>query len=294
MMKVSLFKGYTDSRPQAEVELAKWLLSLAYREQVEQIRRISDKKIRRELKASLPCITPSGIFTKRTISGLVRHSGMICIDIDGEDNPSVSDWEQVKQTLNNFPGLYYAGLSTSGNGIFLIIRISDPARHREHFESLHRELSNRGLKVDVQCKDVSRLRGASYDPTPYFNSEAKCYTGQIEIMNLATTSASFPKKDRSNPACTRYRVRQLIALIRQQGVNIAESYADWYRLGCSLSAEFGEGGREYFHIVSSYSTKYRTEECDRQYDHCIAHCSRFTISTFFYLCKQNGLMIFNK
>ena len=83
--KVSLFKGYTDSRPQAEVELAKWLLSLAYREQVEQIRRISDKKIRRELKASLPCITPSGIFTKRTISGLVRHSGMICIDIDGEE-----------------------------------------------------------------------------------------------------------------------------------------------------------------------------------------------------------------
>src|SRR5205809_272751 len=36
-----------------------------------------------ELKTALPAVMPSGIFTRRNDKALSRHSGVICIDIDG-------------------------------------------------------------------------------------------------------------------------------------------------------------------------------------------------------------------
>ena len=72
---------------------------------------------------------------------------------------------------------------------------------------------------------------------------------------------------------------------------MADSYRDWFRVGRALASEFGEGGREYFHRVSRNSEKYRREECDRQYDACLRCGTRYTISTFFYLCKEHGLTL---
>ena len=105
------------------VDISSWLFSEKYRPQVDEIRRTQDSEQRRRLKASLPCITPSGIFRQRSASQLIQHSGLLCIDIDGADNPQVSDWEALKLEVASFPGLFYAGLSASGNGLFLLIRI---------------------------------------------------------------------------------------------------------------------------------------------------------------------------
>ena len=173
-INVSYFDNYNDTKP-VEVELSQHLFSSRWKKQVEVIRREPDKEERNKLKSLLPCITPSGIFKTRCSSGIIRHSGLICIDIDGKDNPCVNDWEALKTTISHLPGLWYAGLSVSGNGIFALFRIQYPERHQEHFSAISADMENLGIVVDKSGKDICRLRGVSYDEHPVFNRDVTPY-----------------------------------------------------------------------------------------------------------------------
>jgi hypothetical protein len=53
---------------------------------------------RAKLKAMLPAITPAGVFGDRFT--IEQYSGLACIDIDGQDNPQVEDWENQQKTIN--------------------------------------------------------------------------------------------------------------------------------------------------------------------------------------------------
>ena len=97
--QVSLFSGYNNPHPQSTIPITDFLLSADYMSQVEQIRKCRDSQKRRELKAQLPAITPSGIFTVRRDQGLIQDSGLICLDLDGKDNPHIEDWESVKEQV---------------------------------------------------------------------------------------------------------------------------------------------------------------------------------------------------
>lgn len=281
--KVSLFGNFREVHPMSTVDISSWLFSEEYRPQVDEIRRTQDSEQRRRLKASLPCITPNGIFRQRSASQLIQHSGLLCIDIDGADNPQVSDWEALKLEVASFPGLFYAGLSASGNGLFLLIRIANPQRHTSYFHAIASDLKAQGITVDKRCRDLARLRGASYDPHPIYCPSPTAYNKiiyEFDSRRSRNIPATSERKD-----ITTHRVECLLSLIEQTGTNIADDYDTWLRIGCSLAAEYGESGREYFHTVSRQSDKYHPEQCDRQYNHCLGCCSKSSIGTFFYICK---------
>ena len=281
--KVSLFGNFREVHPMGTVDISSWLFSEKYRPQVDEIRRTQDSEQRRRLKASLPCITPSGIFRQRSASQLIQHSGLLCIDIDGADNPQVSDWEALKLEVASFPGLFYAGLSASGNGLFLLIRIANPQRHTSYFHAIASDLKAQGITVDKRCRDLARLRGASYDPHPIYCPSPTAYNKiiyEFDSRRSRNIPATSERKD-----ITTHRVECLLSLTEQTGTNIADDYDTWLRIGCSLAAEYGESGRGYFHTVSRQSDKYHPEQCDRQYNHCLGCCSKSSIGTFFYTCK---------
>ena len=50
---------------------------------------------------------------------------------------------------------------------------------------------------------------------------------------------------------TASRVEALIAALRASGADITADYNDWLKVGFALAGEFGEGGRGYFHDISS-------------------------------------------
>ena len=89
--KVSLFRNFRETYPVATIELGSWLCSDEFRLPIAAIRKSQNPEERRALKASLPCITPSGIFQQRNANQLIQHSGLLCIDIDGAENPHISD-----------------------------------------------------------------------------------------------------------------------------------------------------------------------------------------------------------
>lgn len=285
--EVSLFPRYTAPEPIGEVQLFYFLTKqqYKYRPRVEAIRKCSDERKRRTLKAGLPAITPAGVFSTRCNAGLLRYSGFLCVDIDGKDNPDVSDFEAVKKSLAGFPGLAYAGLSVGGNGLYMLIRVAAPHNYAGHLNAITEDLSKYGIVADRSCKDIARLRGISFDEAPILNPAVPAYT-RIQ-KDRSEPVAHCPVQEATND--TGRRVSELVATIKATGANLAEYYCDWFAIGQSLAAEFGEAGRGWFHTVSAQSTKYKAAECDRQYTRCLRACSRVTVSTFFWYCRQAGI-----
>lgn len=68
---VSLFKNFTDSHPIGEVDVLHWLLepSSEMLNALDFIRKTDDKEVRNFIKARLPAITPSGLFSVRKKRG---------------------------------------------------------------------------------------------------------------------------------------------------------------------------------------------------------------------------------
>ena len=114
-IEISCFANYSIPSDPKTVNLLTWLNSTKHRENVDLIRSLDDKKERDSLKAKLPCITPSGLFTYRNQKNLVKHSGFIQIDIDlAGGNIGISNWHQLKDEISKLPQIAYFGLSASG------------------------------------------------------------------------------------------------------------------------------------------------------------------------------------
>lgn len=174
--QVSLFANVVSTIPVATVDLWTFLLTTSYQNIVDEYRGTKDPETRAKIKKfEIPCVTVAGVFDTRAKKRLQHlHSGYICIDIDGKQNPRVKGrWNLVKNMLEDrISSLCYAGLSVGGDGLCCIFRIAYPERHKAHFYALVDEIQERTpLIVDESGSDVVRLRVASYDPQPYFTPD---------------------------------------------------------------------------------------------------------------------------
>jgi hypothetical protein len=175
-VEVSCFRNYDTPQNPVTINLMTWLTSTKYKDKVEAIRSIDDKSKRDAIKATLPAITPSGIFSYRSQSSLLKHTGMIQIDLDlTEKNKLITNWKDLKSELIKLPEIAYLGKSASGRGYWGLIPIPpDPKNHKLYFESLEEIfLETWGIELDNKPKNVASLRGYSFDDEAHFNHEAK-------------------------------------------------------------------------------------------------------------------------
>lgn len=278
--KISIYQNVTDNKG-AKATLRTFLLSDKYKSQIEELRTVEDKNERNRLKKLLPCITVSGIFEPiRATENLIEHSGLICIDIDGQDNRHIQNFTNLKEQIARLDEVLYCGLSASGNGYFVIIPIQNPKQHREHFKAIQEDFNKWGIIIDSNCKDVTRLRGYSYDPEPYINENAKVYSRVVLPTVKHTIRSGFDASD---------NISKIVDITVRNGINMCECYSDWFAVGCAIASELGELGREYFHALSRQSSKYKQVECDRKYNDCLK-TNRISIATLFQIAKDYGIM----
>lgn len=178
--KISVFDTITDTNPASEISVFNFcikVMSGKYYQQLKAIRNEPDKKRRAELKKQLPAFTISGTFANpRKDATLVNHSGFICIDIDKDQNQHVKDWGGLRDRLLATEVVYFSSLSASGNGVFAIIPIKYPERHRDHFKALQDDFKSiLGITLDPSGINESRLRFISADGLAKFNVNAKEY-----------------------------------------------------------------------------------------------------------------------
>ncbi len=90
-ISVSSFRDYNTPTNPRPVNLLQWLNSKKYANEVTAIRAEMDKTTRDAIKATLPAITPSGLFTYRSARCSIKHLGFIQFDIDFKDNSHISN-----------------------------------------------------------------------------------------------------------------------------------------------------------------------------------------------------------
>ena len=252
---------------------------------VLQVRACKDKSERDKLKKSAPLVTVSGSFSDRKDDALKEHSGFIAIDIDNIENP-----EEAKKLVQADSYIYAAFTSISGHGLCLVMRI-DGTRHADAFNGIASYLYHTyQLIVDQSGKNVSRARFISYDPWIHINTKAilfKKYLAKPKERKLAKVAVIKTDFD------------AMIAEMDRKGLNLCEDYSEWIQIAYALVSEFGEGGRDYFHTLSSHSSKYNSDDCNAQYTACLKNHSeskgkRSTIATIYYHAKQNGIQAYSE
>ena len=82
------------------------------------------------------------------------------------------------------------------------------------------------------------------------------------------------------------KLDRLINRIVSQGIDITNSYKNWFEVGAALANEYGERGREYFHQLSKFHPEYSPGKCDKQYDHCLRNPGKFTAGTIVHYAKD--------
>nr|WP_299820092.1 BT4734/BF3469 family protein [uncultured Pontibacter sp.] len=264
-----------------------WLTSAQHAARVEQIRNLESKEKRLELKAALPGITPSGVFSFRNENCLIRHSGLVQLDIDLKENGHIENYNQLKEEISKIPNVAYCGHSVSGTGFWCLIPIAFPDKHREHILALIEAFDKiYHIKVDPAPSNVASLRGYSYDPDAYFNHRAipveVYYEPQRPNFKLVQ-----PEGSRDRAAAEVY-----IREIEERKIDITGGYHNWLAIGFSLAATFGEGGREYFHRVSQFHPEYHPGRTDRQYSNCLKHGNgKINFGTFIHHCQLAGMKV---
>jgi len=283
---VSVFKNYMDANPLKSIKLRTFLTSTKYKDKVERIRSIQNKKERNRLKAQLPAVTPSGLFkTKRAAANLVEHSGLIQLDIDGKDNEHL-DMQEVKEILMELPIVAYCGFSVSGAGVFALVPIAQPNRHREHFLALEQYMLQwHDIVIDKSCKDVCRLRGYSYDENYYINEDALIFK---DIIEQTTNSYSNPEALSNNYFKQDDNFKKALEIIMMYQIDITGDYPQWFPIMCAIANEFGEQGRSFAHAISMYSLKYNENACDTVYSDALHNHYGYSIGTFYHYFKQNA------
>ena len=158
-VNVSSFANYTASVNPKDVNLLNWLTSSKYAAEVERIRTTQDKVKQKDMKAELPAITPSGTFTERKETALIKHSSFIQFDIDLKINKHIKNYNKLKEEIAKIPNVAYCGLSVSGEGYWGLILVAYPDKHKEHFRFILNWFKRYGINVDDKPSNVASLRG---------------------------------------------------------------------------------------------------------------------------------------
>ena len=176
--EMSFFKKpITNKKPERTVTLFQVYQAIRsnyYKAVTDELRAIIDKDKQREFKGeNLDYITPSGVFSYCSDQSLIRHSGVLCMDLD-----VLEDVEDVKQKLLNDNGFDTLLLfrSPRGFGLKWMIAIDlDRCDHRMWFKAVRNYLMiTYGLtdkQVDKSCGNVSKACFLSYDPDVFIKSE---------------------------------------------------------------------------------------------------------------------------
>jgi predicted P-loop ATPase len=286
-MLISHYKNIYDKQD-VDIDIQGFLENIRtgkWQDIVLDVRSCENKEERDKKKKSAPLVTVSGSFSDRKDEALRAHSGFIAIDIDNIDNP-----EDTKKIIAADPYIYAAFTSISGHGLCLIMRI-DGSRHLDAFNAIASYLYNTyQLIVDQSGKNVSRARFISYDPWMIVNAKAPMFKKylpkkkEIQAHRVAVVKTDFDA---------------MIDAMDRKALNLCEDYSEWIQIAYALVSEFGESGRDYFHTLSSHSSKYNSDDCNNQYTACLKNHSeakgkRSTIGTIYYLAKKNGIEVYSE
>ena len=290
-------------------EAFEYIISDVARERTEALRMMTDVAERRAYKGmAFDHVTFSGVFARRVTSGLIVHSGYICLDID--HIASEEELQRIKVLLINDNSVVVARLvfrSPSGDGLKVVYELPEGMKqalrdadadterigrlHKHFYEMISQYLNKKYGIVTDHTSDVARTCFLCHDADAYFD-DSTLLPSVVSIVDsqqstVGTRHAVSANSDGDcRPSNDWDTVEALVRGIEQAGVDITGDYRQWMRIGFALASAFGESGRGFYHRVSRFYSGYSNVECNRQYDRCLrARGSGVGLGTFIYLAK---------
>lgn len=284
----SFYKDIYLSTPNTTLDINQLIEVVKYgylKNEVIKIRNIADKKERNKEKLKLPAVTLSGVFKERNNNNLIKHSGLLQIDID-----EVKQYDKVFNQVVNDTYSYLVFRSPSGNGIKVIVKINPyEDTHFEQFCAFEKYyLETYDIKVDSACKDISRCMFLSYDPNLFCNPFSHLFSELYvpEVVLGKPNNLSSNNSVQSNDS----HIKSLMDQIEKRCVDITGLYTDWFRIGYAFVNKYGEEGREYFHRVSKFHKNYNPSETDKMFSVLLkSNNGSISIGTFIYYARKNGV-----
>ena len=287
----SLYKDLFDvDKPEETIDINQLFEIIKYGYLKNEIAAIqtanSDEEAKQLKKSTLPCVTLSGIFEHRNTEGLIKHSGLLQIDID-----NVEDYDNTFQQICKDNFTYLCFRSPRGKGIKAIFKIKPSSdTHLSQFQAIKKYFKDRyKVEIDTSCKDLARPMLLSYDPDIYCNPYSFEFKRVVKPKEQKIKKR--PRNDKQIPISdaqkTEADVEKIITELENRKIDITSTYYNWIRVGYSLASEFGEQGRDYFIRVSAMHPKFNAAKCDNIYSKLLSNNDlSISIGTFFYLAKD--------
>eukprot|EP01029_Cantina_marsupialis_P015965 TRINITY_DN353_c0_g2_i6.p2 TRINITY_DN353_c0_g2~~TRINITY_DN353_c0_g2_i6.p2 ORF type:complete len:876 (-),score=76.81 TRINITY_DN353_c0_g2_i6:18510-21137(-) len=289
-------------------QIAELIRNGEYKDSTELLRETEDSSQASEIKRNkFPYVTFSGVFSKRNVTSLEKHSGFIVFDFD-----HVSDIQSLKNLLLADPFLQTALLfvSPSGDGLKWVVKVDHEDKafnHVDTFKAISNYLmATYEIEVDQSGKDVSRACFLCHDPNvilgkdepfpdvSYFEVK-KWLNWQKEEPSEAVevNNREIPvSKERIVDDDLLQQVINVIEQIEAKGVDIAPLYEEYRNIGFAFADAFGEIGRVHYHRVCKLHSTYEFADCDLQYTNCLnSRGMGVKIGTFFHFAKKAGINI---
>lgn len=175
---VTTFRGLRFTKPSSETTLEEVLSYIRSDKWKDKI-----SKCREDLKYKdwLPVFTPTGIFHHRSIQGLSKYNGVICLDVDQVEDPVA-----LKEKAKSLPWVHAAFITPSGHGLKVIVLTNATTYTYRFIEEKVAEawLEATGSPRDNHCKDIARIQYISHDPDLYYNPGSTIFEEKLHIIDF--------------------------------------------------------------------------------------------------------------
>ena len=247
-----------------------------------------DEKLYKEIKSNSPAIMGSCLIRAnaqdKAFESIDKLNGLILLDVDAQDQIQAINWEKVK--LDPYVHLLHKSFGGDGYVIFIKSSCRKPEQFKYYYNALTDYFFNAyGIISDPSCKNPNRLRYISYDKELFFKESSIKWTNKEEPKKESIKKGYYFTGNNI--------IERIIDEAVSKGINIADDYENYLRIGFSLADEYGENGRDYFHALSQNSNKYDFDKADKQYSYITKSSNRgVTIGTLFHYFKEAGLTIY--
>jgi Protein of unknown function (DUF3987)/BT4734-like, N-terminal domain len=233
----------------------------------------------KNLKEQLPAVMWSGKFSdahKPVADKLVRHSGLICADLD-ELGDKLHD---TRVALLNSPYLWAVFLSPSGDGLKAIFCVPacTPREHKHcvfPYMKMH-VMALTGVEVDESCSDIGRLCYESHDPDA------------MEIESAIEMPVNFiiedePTEKKRGFRASKETVRSMLAALPVGAGRDRPDYDTWLRVIGAVGDALDEC--DALEVLSEWSPEEREGEYQAKLD---SDLNKVSVSTLYYMALENG------
>lgn len=234
-----------------------------WKEVTDHVRASINDGEKRKRKTMLPCITTSGVFNPSRLDRNLSNgfSYVIVLDLDFKDNRSL-DLSYASREAIDVDHTLAVHKSVGGNGYAIYVVVDEWKKNTYDYVRSFYEMML-GVNLDKSTSNLARLRYVSYDPDIIVNDNVD----PIEVPDIIVRK--IPTRKQTRDTMSKHSddsVMELVKTVIANGDDPTADYYDWFKLGCAISSEYGEGGRSMFHIVSSNYHGYDYQLVDRKYD----------------------------